>query len=213
MPPDAIIFDIDGTLWDASAASAEGWNNALAKLGIERIVTPKEIAGVSGHPYDQCIDILLPGLVARYPGLRETINQCEDLVVRTRSGVFYEGALTGIKTLARRNKIFLVSNCQEWYLRLFFGFSGLEPALIGYDCYGMSGLNKGEMLKKIGADYSLEHPVYIGDTAGDETAAREAGMKFFHVSYGFGTATKKAETFDSFAELVDYFLGLKKVKV
>ena len=30
---DASVFDLDGTLWDAAAASAEGWNLALAEAG------------------------------------------------------------------------------------------------------------------------------------------------------------------------------------
>ena len=36
MLPDAVIFDIDGTLWDASKTSADGWNTGLKMLGIEQ---------------------------------------------------------------------------------------------------------------------------------------------------------------------------------
>ncbi len=35
---DALIFDIDGTLWNASPASAKGWTRGLAKLGIDRTI-------------------------------------------------------------------------------------------------------------------------------------------------------------------------------
>ena len=30
--------------------------------------------------------------------------------------------------------------------------------------------------------------MYVGDTSGDEAAAREAGIPFFHAAYGFGKA-------------------------
>jgi beta-phosphoglucomutase-like phosphatase (HAD superfamily) len=32
--PEALIFDLDGTLWDAAAASTYGWNLALEELGL-----------------------------------------------------------------------------------------------------------------------------------------------------------------------------------
>lgn len=33
-PYDALIFDLDGTLWDAAAASTYGWNLALQEMGL-----------------------------------------------------------------------------------------------------------------------------------------------------------------------------------
>jgi phosphoglycolate phosphatase len=42
---DSIIFDLDGTLWDASEACANAWNIALL-TGLS--VKPDDIRGVSG---------------------------------------------------------------------------------------------------------------------------------------------------------------------
>ncbi|OGK08164.1 MAG: hypothetical protein A2W80_00330 [Candidatus Riflebacteria bacterium GWC2_50_8] len=202
MKHDAIIFDIDGTLWNASQASATGWNNGLAKLNIDLRVTVAQIEGVAGNPYEKCIDILLPGLREQYPSLSDTLNSCEIEVVKACGGTFYDGVLEGIKTLADSNKIFLVSNCQEWYMKLFLQFSGLEPVLSGYDCHGMSGQPKHEMFARLITRFGLKRPVYVGDTAGDEKAASLAGIDFIHAAYGFGSPVNKTVCCASFSAVI-----------
>ena len=52
--PDALIFDLDGTLWDAAAASTYGWNLALAEMGRPERVTVDGIRAVSGRPFPEC---------------------------------------------------------------------------------------------------------------------------------------------------------------
>jgi phosphoglycolate phosphatase len=202
----ALIFDIDGTLWNASSACAKGWNLGLEQLGIDRKVTREQIEEVSGHPYEQCIDIILPGLRGKIPELLDTLNQCETEAVKADGGKFFEGVLDGIRHLAEQYKIFLVSNCQEWYVRLFLDLSDLRPSLTGFDCHGLSGLPKNEMLSRLKADHFLHDPVYIGDTAGDETAAKLSGVGFIHAAWGFGKPEGKPVTVKTFKELLDYLL-------
>jgi phosphoglycolate phosphatase len=202
---DALIFDIDGTLWNACAASAKGWNNALVKLGIEQTVTAKQIESVAGLPFEDCIETLLPGLMNAHPHLLSALNEAELEVVENEGGIFYEGVLDGIKLLSESHQIFLVSNCQDWYLKLFLELSGLEPFLDGYDCNGLSGFPKHQMLTNMISKYDLKNPVYIGDTASDEAACKQANLDFIHVCYGFGTTVNKCLSFDAFAALVGYF--------
>jgi phosphoglycolate phosphatase len=207
MHNDAVIFDIDGTLWDASRASAEGWNTGLAKLGINRKVSAEQARSVAGNTYDKCIDILLPELRIKYPELRKMLEGCEIEAVKSIGGEFYDGVIEGIRTLTSESKVFLVSNCQEWYLNLFFGFSCLKSVLTGFDCNGISGLPKNEMLARIKRDYFLHNPVYIGDLASDETAAKLAGIDFVHAAWGFGKPERKTKTVNSFVELVEYLMA------
>ncbi|HAE40542.1 MAG TPA: HAD family hydrolase [Candidatus Riflebacteria bacterium] len=210
MKHDAIIFDIDGTLWNASQASAIGWNNGLAKLNIDLRVTVAQIEGVAGNPYEKCIDILLPGLREQYPGLSDTLNSCEIEVVKAAGGNFYEGVLEGINTLADSYRIFLVSNCQDWYMKLFLQFSGLEPILAGYDCHGMSGQPKHEMFAGLISRFGLKHPVYVGDTDGDQKAARLAGIDFIHAAYGFGSPGNNSASCASFPAVVAHLQNAKQ---
>ena len=200
---DAVIFDIDGTLWNASAASAKGWNLALESMGLHQRVNPEQIASVAGYTYATCMDILLPGLRETHPRLFDIINDCETKAVTRDGGEFYPGALDGIIRLQNDRKIFLVSNCQEWYLRVFLDFSGLRAVVSGVDCHGMSGLRKEEMFSRMMREYSLGNPVYVGDTAGDEEAAALANIAFIHAAWGFGKPERGSKAVRSFAELVD----------
>ena len=202
MLTDAVMFDIDGTLWDASAASAEGWNQALEELGLQDSVTAEQIAMVAGSPFETCVDTLLPGLRTKHPQLLEALSSCERASVERRGGAFYEGALGAVAQLARGLDVFLISNCQDWYMDLFLDFSCLGPLLSGIDCYGRSSLPKSEMLSSMQSSHSCRAPVYVGDTAGDEAAAQLAGIAHIHVSWGFGQAVGESLTVNSFAELL-----------
>ena len=202
MVTDAGIFDIDGTLWNASSASARGWSLGLAQLGIRGRVTAGQIAMVAGRPYEKCVEALLPGMRVRHPGLLEVLSDCERASVERDGGTFYNGAFEAVSRLAREFDVFLVSNCQEWYLELFLGFSGLGPLLSGVDCHGRSGLPKSELLSQMKRTHSLAVPVYVGDTAGDEAAARIAGITHIHVSWSFGRPEGDPLIVDSFAALL-----------
>lgn len=199
---DAVIFDIDGTLWDATVPSARGWNLGLAELGIPSRVSADQMAMVTGNPIEDCIDLLLPGMRVERPTLLDVLGRCEEAAVRREGGRFYEGALEVVSELARDFRILLVSNCQAWYLRLFIDLSGLEPLLFGSDCHGRSGLRKSEMLSSVRRTHSLMAPVYVGDTPGDEDAARRVGIDYVHVSWGFGKPADAPRIVHSFPELL-----------
>lgn len=205
---DSIIFDIDGTLWNACPISALGWNYGLKKLGINRTVTAKDIEGVAGHPYSECIEILFPGLARQYPGLNDILEQNETKAIQKFGGVFYDGVTENVSKLAASYRLFIVSNCQEWYLRILLERSGFGSFIESYDCNGISGLPKGQMLARLKDQYSLKNSVYIGDTAGDQTATDIAGMEFIHAAYGFGTAQKPVRSFAAFSGIANYFFDM-----
>ncbi len=199
---DAIIFDIDGTLWNACEASAQGWNEGLARLRIDARVTASQIQGVAGRPYEECVRLLLPEQL-HHPELLATLNESEREIVGKEGGQFYEGVQEGIRTLAQYSPIFLVSNCQEWYLTLFLQYSGFQPVVKYADCHGKSGLSKHHMLLNLKRKFLFTSPVYVGDTQGDAHAAEQASMDFLHAGYGFGSFSKGL-SFPSFTALQLY---------
>lgn len=202
---EAVIFDLDGTLWDASLASAKGYTLALKKLGINQTITAKQIQGVSGKPHEECMQILFPGLKEHYPVLLDTLDKCERKTIMAEGGKLYDGVLEGMPTLVSQYHIFIVSNCQTWYLYVFFELSGLKKYLTGFDCNGISGQLKNEMLVNIKNKYSLNNPIYIGDTAGDEQAANLANIEFIQAAYGFGEPIDKVRRLNSFTEVLNHF--------
>jgi phosphoglycolate phosphatase len=201
---DALIFDIDGTLWDASQTSSEGWNNGLTTLNIPKRISASELRSVKGQPYETCIDLLLPGLRAQHSELLSTLNDSEMTAIKKKGGAFYKGAIEGLKELSKEYKLYIISNCQQWYLELFLEFSNTREILSGWDCHGASGLSKGEMIRRLIICHGLKNPTYIGDTEGDEAAARSACIDFIHVSWGFGKSMGGCRSMGTFSELVRY---------
>ncbi len=208
MAYDALIFDLDGTLWDAAAGSAHGWNLALAKLGMSSRVTVDGIRSVSGNPFSRCVEILLPELHPGSAELLEALDLYERIGIETAPGVLYDGVVGGVSRLAEVYPLFIVSNCPEWYLREFLKTTGLDTYLAGFDCHGASGVSKSRMLAGIRAARRLTRPVYVGDTQGDYEAAYAAAMDFIFVQYGFGDVAGARLRFASFGALVEYLLNV-----
>lgn len=206
MTCDALIFDLDGTLWDAAAASTFGWNLALAEMGLPQRVTVDGIRSVSGNPFPRCVELLLPQLHPASAALVEALEQKERLGIETMAGELYEGVAEGLFDLAETYPLFVVSNCPSWYLEEFLRVSGVRRCFSGWDCHGSSGVDKPQMLRRLTVASGLREPVYVGDTRGDADAAASAGLRFVFAAYGFGTVDAPDLSFDRFTDLVRFFL-------
>lgn len=205
----SLIFDIDGTLWNASESSAIGWNNALNSLGFSKTVSSKDIERVAGKPYEQCIEILLPKLIDKYPNLLLIFNKFEKEAVEKNGGIFYKNVKSGLRKLSKKYNLYLISNCQKWYLEFFLKYSGLTKLFKDCDCHGLSKLPKNKMIKKMINSNNIESSFYIGDTLGDQNATQLANIPFVYVTYGFGDLINTQLSFSTFDLLVDYFMKLK----
>lgn len=190
MPPRLdLIFDLDGTLWDPARPVAAGWNAALAVLQPGRIVTEAAIRGICGMPFEACVRTLFPEVKSQdLPRWLEALDRCEEQVFREQGGVLYPGVREGLIRLAAQHTLYLVSNCQAWYRDAFFRwYPDLRSHFLRTLCYGDTGQSKAANLRELLPDSGVRAAAfYIGDTAGDETAAREAGCGFFYAAYGFG---------------------------
>ena len=205
--PDALIFDLDGTLWDAAAASTFGWNLALEEMGLPQRITDEGIRSVSGRPFPECAARLLPGLMPIPHATLDHLEEGERLGIERIPGDLYPGVAEGLPRLAERYRLFLVSNCPGWYLEAFFRHRGLQEHFTGWDCYGMSGVPKAGMLQDLAAAHGLQRAVYVGDTQGDHAATEAAGMTFAFVEYGFGRVEDAPLRFSNFPEIVGHFLA------
>ncbi|HAZ12553.1 MAG: hypothetical protein A2X86_11860 [Bdellovibrionales bacterium GWA2_49_15] len=207
MKYDSLIFDLDGTLWDTCSACALAWNKVLERNMIEfRQIVPDDIRKVAGKSHHECISEVFKGLDSQTLAVLSEQTAVEDnLLIRKLGGTIYRGVKNGLEKLGRCYPIFIVSNCQDGYIETFLEFSGFHPYFKDYESWGRTGKRKSENLKTISARNGLKAPVYIGDTMGDYTSAKEAGIPFIHVSYGFGQVPH-VPSFDTFTGLTDSLL-------
>jgi phosphoglycolate phosphatase len=201
---DSIVFDLDGTLWDATAASAEGWTRGARTYGQRREITAIEIAGVCGLPFATCARTLFPDLSREeLDALLPDLEQHEQRAVRERGGLLYPGVRAYLPRLAKCSPLFLLSNCQRWYMDAFLDQSGLRGVFRGTLCHGDTGLSKAENLAVLQKRHDLREPVYVGDTVSDREAARIAGCTFLHAAWGFGSV-EGAPAFLTFRDLATW---------
>lgn len=139
---DSLVFDIDGTLWDASGTSAIGFRRALAELGLPARLTTEDVRGVTGRPFDECVRLLTQGLPGDEDIFLRAFERHEELAVREHGGTLYDGVVEGMREISRRYRIFLASNCSAWYLECFLEHSGLRDIIEAATCYGLSGKPK-----------------------------------------------------------------------
>ena len=57
---DALIFDMDGTLWDATATYAEEWNETARRMGVPDFhITPEQLHQYMGLSIDKIFNAIL----------------------------------------------------------------------------------------------------------------------------------------------------------
>lgn len=190
MQCDGVLFDLDGTLWDATGELAASWAQALAgEPDVPRPPTKRELEGVMGMTDKQLVAVIFPQVdQARGLELFEKCCQAENVYLRQHGGQLYEGLVPALEALAEKLPLFIVSNCNLGYIPAFLEAHGLGRLFRDWECIGRTGREKWENIRLVAQRNGLRHPVYVGDTAMDQASAQKAGVPFLHAAYGFGRA-------------------------
>lgn len=204
---DSLIFDMDGTLWDAVDSYCEIWNVTARQLGIDRTVRRDELIGLMGKTLDVILEHIFEGWAIDRPRFLALLFENEQKMMPVLGGRLYPDVFRLIPQLSRRYPLFMASNCGEDGLRNFLRFTRLEPYFIDTITYGETGLDKPYNIRLLADRNNLRSPLYIGDTEGDCRSAHQAGVKMLNVTYGFGYAPDAEYHADSFAQLTDMLLN------
>lgn len=202
---DAIIFDIDGTLWDSRIPVAHSWNRSIEKYtGRPSTFTPEYLGRYFGQTMDVIVSVLLPDKPpAEREKYGELIFQEENEWLEHEPGLVYPGVEETMERLSGRWPLYVVSNCQSGYIETMLRVSGLGRFVSGTLCYGDTNEGKGRNLVTLSNRYGLKEPVYVGDTQGDADACAEAGMPMIYAAYGLGEVKHPWKQINAFPELLD----------
>ncbi len=150
---DSIIFDLDGTLWDASSSTAQGWNRISEELNLSLSISADMIRSVSGLPFDQCVEKIFANQSFSMPNLKDKLDQAEKEDILKHGALLYPGVQEWLPKLSQHYRLFLVSNCQDWYLKAFLEKSNLSQYFSDSLCFGQTGQPK---TKKYSGNYNQE---------------------------------------------------------
>ena len=183
-----IIFDLDGTLWDASRQVVPAWNIALNRHSeLDKQITIDDMRGFMGKPIDVIARIMFPEM-NRQKSVKILIECCneEQIYLRKHGGILYSKLEDTLKLLNQKYSLYIVSNCQDGYVQTFLDYHKLWGYFKDIEMSGRTGESKGENIKIIIERNKLKKSVYVGDTIGDLEGANYAGIPFIYAKYGFG---------------------------
>jgi len=206
---DSILFDLDGTLWDATNVTAETWTEVLARHPEVKCAIPidhETICRYMGLTNEELAEIFFPELPFDEAfALMGESCALENEWLPERGGILYDGVeetLFRLKTEGYR--LFVVSNCQAGYIEAFLWAHGLGDRFEDIECTGNTGLCKAENIRLITERNGLTAPVFVGDTISDGSAARTAGIPFVYAKYGFGELCGRGRTDDYDMEITTF---------
>ncbi len=188
MKKNAILFDLDGTLWDSCVAIMPSWQKVMEAHNIKRPpITQEEMNSYMGKTVAQIAPLMLPelsledGIALMEEGCQEEL---EDL--RKNGATLYEDIIEALRILSKDFSIYVVSNSQDGYIQAFVEHYGLEDIILDFEMAGRTKKCKGENIRLVMERNNIDKAVYVGDTILDKEAADLAGIPFVFASYGFG---------------------------
>ena len=158
---DGLIFDMDGTLWDAVDTYARIWNEVFLRAGKEVHITRESLIGNIGIPIPKILANLFPEIKNEEANrFSKELAEHEPELLSRYGGTPYPGVVSGLEQLSSKYKLFLVSNCDTHTLPIFMSCIGITPFITEAISFGDTHKPKGDNMLLLKEKYHLQHPLY-----------------------------------------------------
>ena len=185
----SIIFDLDGTLWDALSPITLAWNEAMAKAKTPYSFSEETVRSYMGLTPEETGPLAFPG--CSFEEQMRLFRLCvkeEIAYLSVHPGKLYPKERETLARLSQRYSLYLVSNSDKGYVENYLSAWQMEEYFSGHVCAGDTGLPKWGNIRYIIEKEKLSRALYIGDTLKDKIETDKAGIPFIHATYGFGKA-------------------------
>jgi len=199
----AILFDLDGTMWDAIEQIKDAYNLAMIEEKIDTKYTYQTLKSIMGLTPEESCPILFPNedLEKGIDLFKKCFKQ-ELIHLEKHPGTLYPNVVETLKELKEKYFIAVVSNADKGYIEVFLKGNRLEGLFDDYIQAGDTGLAKWENILYMKNKHQLDDIIYVGDTYKDMLESNKANVKFIHASYGFGNIENPSYSISEFKELV-----------
>ncbi|MBR6670017.1 MAG: HAD family hydrolase [Ruminococcus sp.] len=202
----AVIFDLDGTLWDSSNEVVIAWNEVLSRATDGKLQIDKEfMQSIMGKNMEE----IKNSIFADYPieNINKIFDDClanEQIYLHKNGAKIYPQLEETLSKLAEKYELSIVSNCQCGYIEAFLEYyNNIEKFFSDRECFGNTLKEKDENIKSVIMRNNYKKAFYVGDTLGDYNSAVKAGAVFIHADYGFGEVPQAKYRISALSELPD----------
>lgn len=200
----AIIFDLDGTLRDATHQIHESYNKTLKENNLPYEFSYDFVKSFMGLTPDETIKLAFSDVdYATGKYYFDLLIKGEIEYLSKNLGILYPRTIEVLTALSQKYSLFIVSNSEKGYIENFLNGYNIRSLFKGILCAGDTGLDKHENLKIIIKKYEIESCFYVGDTYKDYVECQKAGVDFVHATYGFGQIDEETKKISSLIELID----------
>lgn len=201
---DSILFDLDGTLWDAVSAITDIWNEGIRKDdAVKSPLTKKDVRSIMGLNTKEIGAALFPYVSEEKQwDLMLQCSEAEQRLLPQRGGILYPDLEETLKDLSQKLPLFIVSNCDQGYIEAFLSYHKLTPYFTDHLCYGDTMMDKPHNICAMVKKHNCKTPVYVGDTQKDFLSATIAQTDFIHAAYGYGKVPESPYAINNLKELV-----------
>ena len=202
----AVIFDLDGTLWDSSDEVVIAWNEVLSRATDGKLQIDKEfMQSIMGKNMEE----IKNSIFADYPieNIDKIFDDClanEQIYLHKNGAKIYPQLEDTLSKLAEKYELSIISNCQCGYIEAFLEYyNNIEKFFSDRECFGNTLKEKDENIKSVIMRNNYKKAFYVGDTLGDYNSAVKAGAVFIHADYGFGEVPQAKYRISALSELPD----------
>ena len=155
---DSLLFDMDGTLWDATGSYAAVWNRCFADCGIDICLTGADLVPYMGKPIEVIVEGITSGRVPAAfsrDAFVAALGEAEEEMMPQLGGTLYPGVYRGLEELSRHYRLFMISNCGRNGLRNFMQFTHTGHLFTDSVTYGERPVPKGVNMRYLIEKYRL----------------------------------------------------------
>jgi len=200
---DSIIFDLDGTLWDASKTVVRAFNDSIQEIGFDVNITSQKVRDFSGMKMDDIFEQHFSFIPKEKLKKFEAIYaEKENQYLKESGGELFPKVKETLEKLSENYRLFIVSNCMKGYIENFIGFFRFNDLFEDFECFGNHGLPKDKNIRLIVNRNNLQNAIYVGDTVWDKESSEKASVDFVYAAYGFGKIDNSKLQIQKFEDLM-----------